>query len=116
MLPWQTEFQSNQPKNLMQPFPLPKDALHEMWSKLVNWLRDFESVDGQQTNTILIPHLSLGLRWAKKHAKFPRRQRVKNPLPVIYLFESSIQHDTYSKPCVKMPLKIRQNKDLYDKW
>ena len=32
MLPWQQELQSNQPKNIMQPFPLPDDALnlHEM--------------------------------------------------------------------------------------
>ena len=28
MLPWTPEFQSNQPKNPMQPFPLPDDALH----------------------------------------------------------------------------------------
>ena len=30
MLPWQPEFQSNQPKNLMQPFPLHDDALHDI--------------------------------------------------------------------------------------
>ena len=40
MLPWQPEFQSNQPKNLMQPFPLPDDAFHEIWSKLANRLWD----------------------------------------------------------------------------
>ena len=34
MLPCQPEFQSNQPKNFMQPFFLPDDALHEIWSKL----------------------------------------------------------------------------------
>ena len=30
MLPWQPEFQSNQSEILMQPFPLPDDALHEI--------------------------------------------------------------------------------------
>ena len=30
MLPRQQEFQSNQPKNLMQPFPKPGDALHKI--------------------------------------------------------------------------------------
>ena len=30
MLPWQPEFQSNQPKNFMQPFPLPADAFREI--------------------------------------------------------------------------------------
>ena len=28
MLPWQPEFQSNQPKNLILHFPSPDDALH----------------------------------------------------------------------------------------
>ena len=36
MLPWQPEFQSNQPKNLMQPFPQPADVLQEIWSKLAD--------------------------------------------------------------------------------
>ena len=30
MLPRQQEFQSNQPQNLMQPFPKPDDALHKI--------------------------------------------------------------------------------------
>ena len=30
MLPWQPEFKSNQPKNLMQPFQKPDDVLHEI--------------------------------------------------------------------------------------
>ena len=30
ILPWQPEFQSNQPKSFMQLFPLPDDALHEI--------------------------------------------------------------------------------------
>ena len=34
MLPYQSEFLSNHLKNLMQPFPLPDDAL----SKLASWL------------------------------------------------------------------------------
>ena len=38
MLPWQPEVQANQPENLMQSFPLPDDGLHEIWSKLANWL------------------------------------------------------------------------------
>ena len=28
----------NQAKNLMQPFPLSDDALHEIWLKLAYWL------------------------------------------------------------------------------
>ena len=38
MLTLQPKFRSNQPKNLMQPFPLPENALHEIWSKLADWL------------------------------------------------------------------------------
>ena len=38
MLPWQPEFQINQFKNLMQPFPQPEDALPVIWSPLANWL------------------------------------------------------------------------------
>ena len=30
MLPWQPEFKSNQPKNIMQPYPLPDYVLHEI--------------------------------------------------------------------------------------
>ena len=42
----QPEFQSNQPKNLMQPFPLPGDALHEIWSQLAIYF--FETVNRQR--------------------------------------------------------------------
>ena len=30
-MPWQPEFQINQPKNLMQPFPLPDDDFDHNW-------------------------------------------------------------------------------------
>ena len=33
-----------------------------------------------------------------------------------HLFEVGFRPYDYSKPCVKRPLKNRQNKDLYDKW
>ena len=39
MLPWKPEFQSNQPKYLMQSFPPPDDALYEIWSQLASWQR-----------------------------------------------------------------------------
>ena len=39
MLARQQEFQSNQPKNLMQPCPLPDDALnlHKIWLQIVSY-------------------------------------------------------------------------------
>ena len=48
-MPGQPEFQSNQPKNLMQPIPLPDDALHEISiaiAPLTLEIYYFESVDG----------------------------------------------------------------------
>ena len=38
LLPWKPEFWFNLPQNLMQPFPHPSDATHEIWSRLANWL------------------------------------------------------------------------------
>ena len=70
MLPWQPEFQSNQPKTPMQPFPLPGYDLHEILLKFANWLKRYTSLkvwteDGCKTIAILISHLSLWLRWEK---------------------------------------------------
>ena len=48
MLPWKSVFPSNQHKNLMQPFPLSDEVLHEIWSNKLTDFRDihfFESVD-----------------------------------------------------------------------
>ena len=40
MLPRQPELQSNQPNNLMQSFPLPDDALHEIKQNCPTDFRD----------------------------------------------------------------------------
>ena len=49
MLPCQTEFEFNQPKNLMQHFSEPEDALHEMITvgRLTLDLYIFENVNGR---------------------------------------------------------------------
>ena len=36
-MPWQPQFLSNQPKNLMQPFPLPGDALQDFGSRFADF-------------------------------------------------------------------------------
>ena len=41
MLPWQPEFHSVQPENIMQPFPLPDDASCEIKLRLANWLQRY---------------------------------------------------------------------------
>ena len=43
LLPWKPEFWSNLPQNLMQPFPIPSDATHKIWSRLANWLQRYSS-------------------------------------------------------------------------
>ena len=67
MLPWQPDFQSNQPQQIiMQPFFQSDDAVHEIWP---TYLRDIllrksgrmaGTDDGRWTLiAILIPHTSL---------------------------------------------------------
>ena len=41
MLPWQPEFHSDQPENIMQPFPVPDDASGEIRSRLAYWLQRY---------------------------------------------------------------------------
>ena len=44
MLPKQPQFLSNQPKNLMQHFHLPGDALQDIWSKFADFYSDTQCV------------------------------------------------------------------------
>ena len=43
LLPWEPEFWSNLPQNLIQPFPHPNDATCKIWSRLANWLQRYSS-------------------------------------------------------------------------
>ena len=69
-----TEFWSNLPQNLMQPFPHPSDATYKIWTRLANWLQrfKFESVDDGRWRRAadhwytIAHHVSLRLRWASE--------------------------------------------------
>ena len=43
LLPWTPEFWSNLPQNIKQPFPIPSDATHKIWSRLANWPQRYSS-------------------------------------------------------------------------
>ena len=65
--PWQQEFQSSQPKNLMHPFPY---HMCFTWNLITTWdIYFFENVNRQRQQTINIliniPHFSLWLGWVK---------------------------------------------------
>ena len=62
MLPCQPKFQSNQPKNLMQPFPLHGDAIHFFFGLvcgLTSQSTAMWSCGGSQFNLTLVHILSL---------------------------------------------------------
>ena len=44
LLPGKTEFWSNVPHNLMQPFPHHSDATHKIWLRLANWRQIYSSL------------------------------------------------------------------------
>ena len=51
LLPWTPEFWSNMPQNIVQPFPIPSDATHKIWSRLANWLQRYSSLKVWTTTT-----------------------------------------------------------------
>ena len=71
---WQLEFQSNQPKNLMHPFPY---HMCFTWNLMTTQnIYFFENVNKQWQQTIniliIIPHLSLWLEWVISKTMWPK--------------------------------------------
>ena len=57
MFPWQPEFHSDQPENIMQSFPLPDDASREIRLRLAAEIYFVESVDdGRRHGRRIMPY------------------------------------------------------------